>query len=338
MECLKAQQLISEAIDAAVPEDELAEARAHCVGCEECTRFVRLFERVGSLPTPSASADLIARLIALGAEEAVVIRATPAEVIEESPAPAEEITPTSPTHFLPSWWAPRLTTFAAVAAVLLVALVATGIGLGGMLSPKQATDGVAEDTRMQTDGGAARAGAPATGDAQSTTETYSGKSFAPPLVVIDGLVYAPTGPRTVDAATLVTATPVLTSLDAASDPVSLPAYKIGNTNDTAVLLLGDGTYLGFSVVTRSFGGRTFALASGSMLTAYGQWPMLPARFQQPTAPDGSPTFSFFGKDDLGVQIYVPTGGQPTEGFAVAPGTSPDDPAAGSPNWTWWQPL
>lgn len=336
MECLKAQQLLSEAIDASVPDDELAEARAHCAGCDECARFVRSLERIASLPAPSASDDLVTRLVALGAEEAAVLRAMPAETPDDDAAVGDHAA--APMRFLPSWWAPRLSAYAAVAAVLLVALVATGIGLGGVLSPKEATVGTAEDTRMQTDGGAALSAAPAPDGAQEATKDVGYGTVAPPYVVINGLVYAPTGPQTADVATLTTATPVLTSLDATSDPTSLPAFTIGTTNGAAVLVLGDGTYLGFSVVTRQFGGRTFVLTSGSMLTAYGQWPTLPGRFPEPTAPDGSPTFSFFGKDDVGALIYVPAGGQPTEGFAIAPGSGPEDPAAGNPNWTWWQPL
>lgn len=336
MECLKAQQLLSEAIDVVTSDDVLAEARAHCAGCEECTRFVRSLERIASLPEPAAPADLVTRLVAMGAEEATALRAIPAETLADDAAVGDHTT--APVRFLPSWWAPRLSAYAAVAAVLLVALVATGIGLGGMLSPKEATVGTAEDTRMQTDGGAALSAAPAPDGTQEATKDVGYGAVAPPYVVIDGLVYAPTGPQTVDAATLVTATPVLTSLEASSDPISLPAYTITAAKGAAVLRLGDGTYLGFSAVTRTFGGRTFVLTSGSLLTAYGQWPMLPTRFQPPTAPDGSPTFSFFGKDDVGALIYVPTGGQPTEGFAIAPGSEPGDPAAGNPNWTWWQRL
>ncbi|TDB38901.1 MAG: zf-HC2 domain-containing protein [Actinobacteria bacterium] len=335
MECLKAQQMLSEAIDSAVPEDELAEARAHCVGCEECTRFARSLERISSLPTPVAPDALVSRLVALGAQEAAVLRTAPAGSPEDGVAPDGHAA--APVRLMPAWWAPRLTAYAAVAAVLLVALVATGIGLGGVLSPREAVFETAEDTRARTDG-AALSAAPAPGGTQEATKALSDTLIAPPYVVIDGLVYTPTGPRTVDAATLVTATPVLTSLHAASDPITLPAYRISTSNDTAVLQLTDGTYLGFSAVTREFGGRAFVLTSGSLLTSYGQWPTLPARFQQPTAPDGSPTFSFFGKDDSGTLIYIPTGGQATDGFAVAPGSGPQDPAAGNPNWTWWQRL
>ncbi|PKQ37111.1 MAG: hypothetical protein CVT59_09335 [Actinobacteria bacterium HGW-Actinobacteria-1] len=336
MECLRAQQLLSEAIDVAISDDELAQARAHCAGCDECARFVHSLERIASLPAPTASTDLVTRLVALGTEEAAVLRAIPAESPVDDALVGEHTA--APVRFLPSWWAPRLSAYAAVAAVLLVALVATGIGLGGVLSPKEATVGTAEDTRLQTDGGAALSAAPTPDSTQEATKDVGYGTVAPPYVVIDGLVYTPTGPQAVDEATLVTATPVLTSLGATSEPVLLPAYRVTTANGVAVLRLGDGTYLGFSAVTRTFGGRTFVLASGSLLTAYGQWPILPARFQPPTASDGSPTFSFFGKDDIGTLMYVPAGGRPTDGFAIAPGTGPEDPAAGNPNWTWWQPL
>lgn len=338
MECLKAQQLLSEAIDGEVAEADLAEARAHCSECEECSRLMAAVERIAALPVPAAAPMLVDTLIALGAQEAVDVRASLADRIDTAPVADEYLPAKSTTRFLPSWWEPRLTALAAVAAVVVVGLVATGIGIGGMLTPKQATVSMSEDTNVEIDGGGAMTAAPPTDGATGSTKAYADASIAPPYVVIDGLVYSPTGQRQVEVSSLVTATPVLTALDTASDPVSLPAFRIGNTPGNAVLLMPDDTYLGFSAVTRAFGGRTFALASGSLLTAYGQWPVLPAQFQAPTAPDGSPTFSFFGKDDAGVLIYVPAGGQPTAGFAVAPGTGPSDPAAGNPNWTWWQPL
>ena len=155
-------------------------------------------------------------------------------------------------------------------------------------------------------------------------------------VVVDGIIYSPTGTRHVDEAALISATPVLTALGTGTDPISLPAYRVTNEPENAVLRTADGSYLGLSAITRTFGRKRFVLESGTILTAYGQWPMLPARFTPPSGADGAPAFSFFGKDDIGARIYVPAGGQPTEGFAVAPGSTPDDPAAGNPNWTWWR--
>jgi hypothetical protein len=336
MECLKAQQLLSESIEGIADEVELEEAHAHCAGCAECAQFLRMTERLAKLPAPKASTELIDRLVCLGSKEAILLRegaASATEHVETEKAPSAE----KPTRFLPNWWAPRLTAFAAVAAMLLVALVATGISLGGLLGQQAATDTLSRDgADSETVKDSPVATAPSTAESTQGAAEF-GQVTAPPYIVIDGLVYAPTGPRTVEAASLITATPVLTSLDTGANPTTLQSYRIDNVPLVAVLQLADGTYLGFSVVTRSFGGATFVLESGSLLTAYGQWPTLPARFQIPTSPDGSPTFSFFGKDDARVLIYVPAGGQAAKGFAVAPGTAPNDPAVGNPNWTWWRP-
>ena len=336
MECLKAQQLLSESIEGIADEAELEEARAHCAGCTECAQFLRMTERLAVLPAPKASTELIDRLVCLGSKEAILLREGAASATErveaERTSPAEK-----PARFLPNWWAPRLTAFAAAAAMLLVALVATGIGLGGLLGQQAATDAPSLDgTDSEATKESPVATAPSAADSTQGAAEF-GQMAAPPYIVIDGLVYAPAGPRTVEAASLITATPVLTALDTGATPTTLQSYRIDNMPLVAVLQLADGTYLGFSAVTRSFAGSTFVLESGSLLTAYGQWPTLPARFQVPTSPDGAPTFSFFGKDDARVLIYVPAGGQASKGFAVAPGTAPNDPAAGNPNWTWWRP-
>lgn len=336
MDCLHAQQILSESMDAEISASVMAEATAHCASCEECARFARSLGRMAALPAPVAPAALVERLVTLGRNEATEIRlAAGCDGIETSIPEAPVNRNHAPRH-LPSWWAPRLTAYAAVAAVLLVALVATGAGLAGMLGRHEAS--TLSDS-AKTAGADRGATAPASPNAtESTKDAYGGLAGAPapPYVVIDGLVYAPTGPRAVDASSLVRATPALTALDTGGDPVSIPAYHVGAGPDTAVLRTADGAYLGFSAVTRAFGGKTFVLQSGTPITAYGQWPTLPAGFPAPSAPDGSPTFSFFGKDDLGTPIFVPPGGRPTEGFAVAPGTPSTDPAAGNPNWTWWQ--
>jgi hypothetical protein len=99
-----------------------------------------------------------------------------------------------------------------------------------------------------------------------------------------------------------------------------------------------GGYLEFARVVRSLGRMEYGLVTGTPLQWYGQWPTLPARFTTPLSPDGSPTFVLAAKDDLGVDVYIPPSGRIADGFAVAPGTQPTDPAAGDPNWTWWEPL
>ncbi len=335
MDCLHAQQVLSESMDGEIAAGELAEATAHCASCQECARFARSLERMAALPTPVAPAALVERLVTLGRNEAAEIRSAAGSDAIETSIPETPVNHNDAPRRLPSWWAPRLTAYAAAAAVLLVALVATGAGLARLGRHEAST----LSDSVQTPGGDRGATAPSSPNASESAKDAYGQlagTPAPPYVVIDGLVYAPTGPRTVDASSLVTATPAVTALDTGGDPVSMPAYHVGAGPGTAVLRATDGTYLGFSAVTRTFGGKALVLQSGTPVTAYGQWPTLPGRFPAPSASDGSPTFSFFGKDDLGMAIFVPPGGRPTEGFAVAPGTPSTDPAAGNPNWTWWQ--
>jgi len=125
--------------------------------------------------------------------------------------------------------------------------------------------------------------------------------------------------------------------DAASEPTTMPAYADPIDPHLIWVQTHDGRTLAFRLVTRTYAGDEFALESGSGVLRFGEWPTLPQRFAPPTSSDGSPTFRYFGFDDRGVRIYVPAGARPRplDGFAVAPGTSPDDPAAGNPNWTWW---
>ena len=91
-------------------------------------------------------------------------------------------------------------------------------------------------------------------------------------------------------------------------------------------------------MTRVLSGKTFQLTTGTPITRFGEWPTLPSQYPQPTQPDGSPTFRQSGADATGVAAYAPPGGPPEDGFAIAPGSSPNDPAGGNPNWTWWTPL
>jgi len=331
MDCLKAQEILSDALDRDVDGALLAEAREHCETCPDCARLLRSLALLSRSVAPTAPPELVERLIALGNEEAASIR-TIAATTEAAPESAAAESPV--VHFAPTRWTPRLTAFASVAAVLLVALVATGISLGGLLSANRTATDTA-NTLMESGAPTAPPYLSGTDEAGTAASKDAAAIAAPPYVVLDGIVYALTGERDIDSSGLVTATPVISALDTGTDPVSIAAFRIAGENGSIALQPAPGTYLGFSVVSRTFGGRRFILTSDSV-PAYGAWPGLPSRFAVPTSPDGSPTFSFFGKDDAGVLIYVPAGVAPTSGFAVAPGTTSDDPAAGNPNWTWWQ--
>ena len=85
------------------------------------------------------------------------------------------------------------------------------------------------------------------------------------------------------------------------------------------------------------GGKVFVLSTGADITAYGQWPALPSRFDTPAAETGEPTFAKAGTDDSGLEIFAPPASSADDGFALPPYASQGDAAAGDPNWTWWTP-
>ena len=107
---------------------------------------------------------------------------------------------------------------------------------------------------------------------------------APPYVALDGIVYAPTGQRTVDPSTLVSATSVVTAFDSGAEAAAVPTFRITGETGTIVVRTQPDTYLGFSTVTRQFLRRRFVLTSGSSIPAYGTWPILPATLRSPDVP------------------------------------------------------
>ena len=91
MDCLKAQEILSEGLDNDVDAASLAEARSHCDGCAECAKLERALDVLTRAAAPTAPADLVDRLLALGAKEAVLIRAAAAEAEEPAGEQTAEI-------------------------------------------------------------------------------------------------------------------------------------------------------------------------------------------------------------------------------------------------------
>jgi len=128
---------------------------------------------------------------------------------------------------------------------------------------------------------------------------------------------------------------VTTSLDTGGAAIAYPVFADASS-DTIIVDVGDDALMRFDPVVRTLRGTVYALRSGA-ITAFGQWPSLPSGIPEPSSPDGSPVFIAAGTDDAGVTLYVRPGTDPADGFAVAPGTAPTDPAAGNTGWTWWEP-
>jgi hypothetical protein len=160
---------------------------------------------------------------------------------------------------------------------------------------------------------------------------------APDYVAYKQYVYVP-GSLLADANS---ATPTIgtlvTAFASGGAPQEIKVYESPLTDGSIVVPGPDGLRL-FTPVTRMLSSVKYQLMTGSAIDRFGLWPSLPPRFPVPSNSAGTPSFVTAGTDSLGVKIYSATGRPVTEGFAVAPGTSGSDPAAGNPSWTWWAPA
>ncbi len=329
MDCLQACEVLSaagdgELVDAAI----LAEARRHAASCAECRAFAGVLERIGTTPAPRAPEHLVARLDELSAAAAADIRK--AHALEQEP---EFDLASLHEHPEPSSWLPRFTAFAAAAAVVLVVMVVGSVALIGGTGQKAAemadrTYGDAQLAMPPTEDTTAETGASAAAVPQQPS---------PPYVSLDSAVWLLTGTATPEPSTLTTAGVITSALDG-STAADHPAYFAGAGRSTLYVKTSEGGYLAFERVVRTLGRTPYGLMTGAPIAAYGTWPTLPERFGTPQADDGTPVFMLAGFDDTNRNVFVPPGGSIIDGFALAPGTPVDDPAAGNPNWTWWQRL
>ncbi|MBN1193076.1 MAG: hypothetical protein JXA36_05250 [Coriobacteriia bacterium] len=323
MDCLSACEIISTAHDRElVDADLLIEARAHVAECAECRAFVRALARSAEIPGPQAPDELLDRLLAASAQAAAATREA---VAAPDSVPGTAQLPTRPGV---SQWVPRFTAFASAAAVLLIALTAGSVALLNSLGSQQAEDSLSAPTTAERE--------------DATSETAAGvlesQITAPAYITLNGGVWV-----LVDSAGVVPSKPetagvVTSSLDEAGVPVEREAFFEGSATDTLHVRLADDRYFTFERVVRSYGLREYGLVSGIDIESFGTWPTLPTRFATPGDQDGTPTFRLLSFDDRGTDIFITPGGSVEDGFAVAPGTGEDDPAAGNPGWTWWEPL
>ncbi|MEN6429820.1 MAG: hypothetical protein ABFC80_03115 [Coriobacteriales bacterium] len=337
MDCARAQEIINAAFDGPVDAQDLADAREHARTCPECDDLLRALDAFAVARPPRAPAELVERLVDIGAREAEHIRrrAAESELSDSHGRPSATEGRTRPLH-----WSRRFSAIAAVAAVLVTALAVAGLGMSGVF--RGGTTATDTESRVQPadqpplsfGAGESKGGAPES-SAQADVA-------APPLVVFESGVYRLAGPVAAEpeASALTTAGSVTSALDSAdASPTALIAYRRAGDRRTLLVQTAEGELLAFEPVIRMFGGREYQLRSGAPIERFGLWPSLPARYPAPASQDGSPTFAYFGKDDAGVAVFIPHNAvSAAEGFAVAPGTEADDPAAGAPVWTWWEPL
>ena len=331
MNCPEIQALLSAAADGAADVAvRVLEARAHCESCPDCARFRDVIALSGPAASPKAPPELVDSLVLLARDEAARLRAERAE----SPVP-RPVTADAPHPRVA--WLPRLTAYVAAAAVVVVSITVLSLSLGRLGGQK-----TAEEAALPSGAALSAPAATATPESGASGEQRTAADAAatviPAYVALDGRVFRLAGPATVDPSALTTAGVVASAFDTTGPTGALTAWYVRSDTTRILLERTPGSFTSFEAVTRSFGGMPYQLASGGALGTYGIWPTLPARFVTPTETDGSPTFRYLGTDDRGGGVYVPVGGRIEDGFAVAPGTAATDPAAGNPNWTWWQPL
>jgi len=352
MDCIQAQQVISAALDRE-PVDvyQLEEAKRHCRMCAECGVFVRAQLVASQVQLPEPPPDLADRVISqiraeaaekesarIAAEEAEAAKVAEAERLASIPSPPPATLAPKPraTYQLPRVWVS-----AALAAAMLIALIGTGVVvIFGMKQMGGSASSAAKTDIYRPAGASTQAPRIAADLSGSGTPAASAPVAAPSTggqsVTVNGTVFRLVGPAKVDTSTGTLVGTSMTSLGTGNALVTRQVWA-GPNADTIYIADDKGQMYAFTRVTRSYAGLTFVLTSAE-LQSFNQWPMLPTQIPQPTAPDGSPTFTYDGSDASGVRVYRLTNSSATEGIAIAPNTSTSDPAGGNPNWTWWAIL
>jgi hypothetical protein len=222
--------------------------------------------------------------------------------------------------------------------VASLALIGQSGLMGSDTDLSQSLESYTIDATVADDAGGrgAEEGAEAVGEAPAENALTTTVP-APPYVLWNETVYVHTGELPEIPSEAATQGVTVTDLGDPGGPRERPV--ITDTDDPAAIFIrtSSGGVMGFERVVRTLGLREYALVTDQAIPTFGTWPRLPSRFETPEA-DGSPVFTLIGFDDLSVDVYIPPGGDMADGFAVAPGTSPDDPAAGNPYWTWWEPV
>ena len=376
MDCLSAQQTLTAAADREPVDSELlAEARSHCATCPECSQFVRAQIAAAKAGLPEPPPDLADRAMAAVRAEAAVQAASRARDAEtrtvaatgeaapgvgaavgasgtlggadsgpesaplaSQPKGAAGESASDPAPVRPVRRLSPGTTILAFGAVVTAAAIGVAIVGSRYLSSTPVTESRTSSTGQlaaSPGAGAAPEAAPSTGGsaASSSAPADSTALGAPDFLSFGGGVYRSQGEASVDFATLRDAG--LITLTATGTPTQR-SIKTGADPDLVYLTNPLGGLVAFKRVKREFDGQTYYLTSAD-ITSLATWPTLPPSIAPPTSPDGYPTFVASGADSSGVRVYrlatAPTSG----GIAVAPGTPEGDPAAGNPNWTYWQP-
>jgi len=350
MDCLEAQRLISEQLDRE-PVDAalLDEAKDHCRSCEECAGYVRTLIALRRAPLPQPPSDLADRVMRAVAEAAAADQKAHSALTQpptgESEAP--ELTDSvsddnvSLDRFVNTIRERRnrrtvIAWVTAAALVFAVAGMGAIAGLRTMLTTPTGTRAPYEvEAAKDAAGDAAlqQQASPASPEASNSAP----QAAAPGYIVVSGVVYREAGQaQDVDPATLVVGGTTATALGGTT--VITRQVLRGEDASRVFIDVDENALLAFDRVTRTYAGREYALRSANSLKRFGDWPSLPGGMTPPSDPSGAPQFARAGTDSAGVVVYRSTSGGSGTGIAIAPGTSPEDAAAGNPGWTWWEPL
>lgn len=344
MDCDRALEALFEAMDAdpgAVPDH--AEALAHCAECPACTRAVASARRLGAIPAPEAPRALVDRVLAAVEDERAA----------QAPQAAETLPVTQDEGDLAAvvpLTAPVRTPRAFRDAVLVMAGAAVLVGAffvmrAGIVSMTGGGAETASDPEVASAPSLAGSVPPAPlpegfrGDVTGGADAGALAREAPDLIAFGGWAYRLVPDVDLpDRSTLATLGQTTSDLGSGT-PGAYAVLGIEGAPQAVYVTGAEGTLRAFSLVTRTYAGKRFALESDKPITRYGDWPQLPARFPAPTAADGGPTFRAATKpDDLGVMVYPLPGTDPATGFAIAPGLPATDAGGGNPGWTWWRPA
>lgn len=347
-ECIEVQQVLSMTQDGEpVGPDELRRARIHCAECEDCAQFESALKLVRRLRPQTLPDDLVARIMAaveveVAADRAQAEAAHAAQLAAAALAPREvdtaDVGGAGTGITLPRTrrdWTMWGGWMAAAAVLLIAGGIAAVRGAYFIASPPSAESDSAvrysQDQQWSPELGAS--GEAAT---SATKEGYSDVSASGSYVVFDGWVYRFAGSVRPLRSNSPTIGVVSSALDTGGAIEELQVFG-GDADDKITIRSAEDTFLGFELVWRSFRGRTYGLRSGP-ISKFGDWPTLPSGVPQPDDPSGSPVLERSINDDAGVAVFRLAGQSESSGFAVAPGTAADDPAAGNPGWTWWEPF
>ncbi len=337
MDCEHALSVLMGAPDVDVADlPDYRAALEHCRTCPECAALAVGLARIAKVPGPAAPAGLADQVIgavadARSGDEAQ--RAESRDAGEDAGGLDTALETLGPVRVRRPDWIHWAALASASAAVLLGAFFFARVGLNIAGTPGAR---VADDAIPPPSVATPEAATTMTfGDAYEQPANVV-PAEVPGFIVYDRKVWRILEGSTPDRSTLATVGTIDTDLGSGR-VARAKVLASSATPESIAVASGDGTVVAFSLVKRLFQGRHYVLTSDRPIRAFGGWPELPSWIPPPIGADGSPTFRQAGTDPLGITVFPLAGSDPGEGFAIAPGTPPTDPAAGNPGWTWWAP-